>query len=260
MSIVARAHPGSVLAESPPVTVVITEVMSGRPAVRPSIRSTSCASAVTALRPRAVSAPAWAARPCRCSVRQIAPLRAETRSPLRRPHSNTSAAAAPRAWSQAAGARSRTSSSAQTSRRSSENGRAGSAASRSIAIAASTSPPFMSATPGPVQRSPSRRNRQREVVPGGNTVSGWPSSATAGPPSPGTVRTRLRAGLSGSSTHVWTHPAGASHAAICSATASCSVPPDGESVSTSACSRAQKTSVGEAAKARVTLPGRTNGV
>ena len=105
----------------------------------------------------------------------------------------------------------------------------------------------MSATPGPCSGRRRAAKRHAVVVPAGNTVSGWPSSATAGPPSPGSVRTRLRAGLSGSSTQVSLHPAGASHAATCSATPSCSVPPDGESVSTSACSRAQKTSVGGAA-------------
>ena len=113
----------------------------------------------------------------------------------------------------------------------------------------------MSATPGPVQRSPSRRNRHLLAVPGAKTVSGWPSSATIGPPSPVSVTIRLRAGLSGSSTHRCVQPAGASHAATCSATPSCSSPPDGESVSTSACSRLQKTSVGEADKG-VTLPAR----
>ena len=61
------------------------------------MRRISCASAETALRPRCVSAPAWAGRPCSVSVRQIAPLRSETRSPFSRAHSNTSAAAAPRA-------------------------------------------------------------------------------------------------------------------------------------------------------------------
>ena len=111
----------------------------------------------------------------------------------------------------------------------------------------------MSATPGPVQRSPSRRNLHLVAVPGGKTVSGWPSSATIGPPSPARVRSRLRAGSSGSSTHRCMQPAGASHAATCSATLSCAIPPDGESVSTSACSRLQKTSVGEADKG-VTLP------
>ena len=111
----------------------------------------------------------------------------------------------------------------------------------------------MSATPGPVQRSPSRRNDHRAAVPAGNTVSGCPSRATAGPPSPGRVTTRLRAGLSGSSTHSCVHPAGASQAPIRSATASCSVPSEGESMSTRACSRSQKTSLSEAAKAPVTL-------
>jgi len=60
----------------------------------------------------------------------------------------TSAALAPDAYSQTAGARRRISSSPQSSSRSSANGLAP-AAHRSIAIAASTRPPFMSATPGP---------------------------------------------------------------------------------------------------------------
>src|SRR4051812_43509011 len=105
MSIVARASPGTVLAESPAFTVVTTDVMSGRSSTRLSIRMISRASAETALRPSAVSAPAWAGRPCRWSVRQSAPLRAETRSPFRRPHSKTSAAAASRACSATAGGR-----------------------------------------------------------------------------------------------------------------------------------------------------------
>ena len=144
----ALALPGSVLAAVPAWTVVTTDVISGRPSASPSMRMISRASADTALRPRAVSAPAWAAMPVSSIVRQMAPFRADTRSPFSRAHSNTSAARAPAASAATAGARSRASSSAQTSSRSSANGRAPPASS-SIAIAASTRPPFMSATPGP---------------------------------------------------------------------------------------------------------------
>ena len=124
MSIVARACPGTVLAASPPLTVVITEVISGRPCASASIRVISPASAETALRPRAVSAPACAGRPVSSSVRHTAPLRDETRSPFSRAHSNTSAACGVDSHARAtAGARSRTSSSAHTSSRTSGNGR-----------------------------------------------------------------------------------------------------------------------------------------
>ena len=92
MSSVARAQPGTVFIASPPATVVTTDVISGRPSARLSMRSVSRASALTALRPRAVSAPACAGTPVSSIVRHSAPLRAETRSPFSRPHSNTRAA------------------------------------------------------------------------------------------------------------------------------------------------------------------------
>ena len=216
--------------------------MSGLPSASASMRTISRASADTALRPRAVSAPAWAARPRSSIVRQTAPLRAPTMSPFSRPHSNTRAAAASSAWSHTAGARSRTSSSAQIRNRSCENGR-GRVANASITIAASTSPPFMSATPGPKQRMPSRRNGRSATVPDGNTVSVWPSRATGRVPSPAISTTMLRPGPSGSSTHSQVQPSGSSQPATSSATRSCSRPPDGESMSTSDWRRRQKVSI-----------------
>ena len=216
--------------------------MSGRPSVSPSMRRISWARAETALRPRAVSAPAWADRPVSSMVRQTAPLRADTTSPFSRAHSNTSAARAPAACTEIAGARRRTSSSAQTSSRSSWNGRCR-AAQVSTAIAASTRPPFMSATPGPKQRIPSRRNGRAATVPAGNTVSVCPSSATTPRPDPGSAITMLRAGPSGSSTHSVRQPSGASQPASSSATRSCSTPPDGVSMSTSCCSLSQNVSI-----------------
>ena len=231
--------PGTVLAASPPATVVITEVISGRPAVRPSMRSISVASAETALRPRAVSAPAWAgaagAAPACATPR---PCGHETRSPFSRralEHERRGGArgrgAPPPARAAAPPRRRRPAAAARRTA-------AAAAASRSIAIAASTRPPFMSATPGPVQRSPSRRNgRRRRRRPAANTVSVWPSSATIAVAVAGSVTTRLRAGLSGSSTHA----AGAAERRQpgfdLPATRSCSRPQDGESMSTSRRSR-----------------------
>ena len=55
--------PGTVFMASPAASVVTTDVISGRSSASASMRSASRASALTALRPRAVSAPACAARP-----------------------------------------------------------------------------------------------------------------------------------------------------------------------------------------------------
>ena len=156
------------------------------------MRSVSRASALTALRPRAVSAPACAGTPVSSIVRHSAPLRAETRSPFSRAHSKTRAAVASAARAAQAGSRRRTSSSAQTISRSSRKGRR--SRNASIAIAASTRPPFMSATPGPKQRTPSRRNGRSATVPSGKTVSPCPSRATTPSPSPGREMQTLRAG------------------------------------------------------------------
>ena len=261
MSMVARACPGTVFGASPPETVVTTDVMSG-PAGRQALDAQHL---VGERRDGAAAEGGVGAGVGRAAVQvQRSPERAlagrddvavsapalehergrRARGPRRR---RPARAGAPPRRRRSAGAAPRTAAS-------------GIAASRSTAIAASTRPPFMSATPGPgaaiaVAPEPPPRPPYRARRP----CRGGPSSATIGPPSPVRVTIRLRAGLSGSSTHRCVQPAGASHAATCSATPSCSSPPDGESVSTSACSRLQKTSVGEADKG-VTLPARTGAV
>ena len=164
----------------------------------------SRASADTALRPRAVSAPACGGAAGSCSVRHTAPLRADTRSPFRGARTRTRA---PRRHRGACVARGRVRAAAPPRRRTpaaaARRTAAGAAASRSIAIAASTSPPFMSATPGPVQRSPVPPEPPPGGLPGGNTVSVMAEQRHGRAPSPASVSTRLRAGPSGSSTHVW---------------------------------------------------------
>ncbi len=165
MSIVARASPGTVFIGVAGATVVITDVISGRPSVSASMRRISRASALTALRPRCGVGP----RVSRAAVQRERP--PDRALALRHQVAVLAGAledergggslrlgahgrcAQPRLLvgaHQQAHLRERT---------------AGAAASRSIATAASSTPPFMSATPGPKQRSPSRRNGRSAAVP-----------------------------------------------------------------------------------------------
>ena len=173
-------------------TVVTTDVISGRPSARPSMRSVSRASALTALRPRAVSAPACAGTPVSSIVRHSAPLRAETRSPFSRAHSKTSAAVASAARAAQAGSRSRTSSSAQTISRSSRKGRR--SRERLHRHRRQHQAALHVGDAGAVAAHPSRRNGRSATVPSGKTVSPCPSSATTPSPSPGSEMQTLRAG------------------------------------------------------------------
>ena len=130
------------------------------------MRRISWARADTALRPRAVSAPAWAAVRSApwCATRR--PCGLDTTSPFSRAHSNTSAA-------RVAGRVRRDRRRAQPHllvgadqqpqllERPPPRG-----AGCSIAIAASTRPPFMSATPGPKQRIALAPERPRRHCPG----------------------------------------------------------------------------------------------
>ena len=211
MSRSARACPGTVLAESPPFTVVTTAVISGRPAVRASIRMISLARAETALRPRAVSAPAWAGRPVSS---QRSPHRA-----LARRHQIAVLAGALE-HDRRGGALGLVSPPPGTAAAPPRRRRSGIAPRRTAAARRRAAPspsrpaparPSCRPRPGPVQRSPETANGRRAASPSPNTVSVCPSRATARPPSPASVITRLRAGPSGSSTHALVQPSGASH-------------------------------------------------
>ena len=101
--------------------------------------------------------------------------------PPGRPHSmhRTASKPASRAW--VAMGSERTSSSGTHTSSSRAKGRSPPARTRA-ACAATASPPFMSATPGPISRSPSLRRGRRATVPSGKTVSWWQSSATRARP------------------------------------------------------------------------------
>ena len=187
MSIVPRAWPGTVLAASPPATVVITEVISGRP-------SASALDAQHLVRQRGHRAAAAGGVRSRMGGAAGHLQRAPDRALAGADHVAVGAAALEhqrRVGIPCLGAHRRRRAAAPPRRRrpaaAARRTLAGRRASVSRACTASTSPPFMSATPGPKQRSPSRRNGRSAAVPSGNTVSVCPSSAT-------TAAAALRAG------------------------------------------------------------------
>ena len=250
MSIVARACPGTVLAASPPATVVTTEVISGRPCGQ---RLDADDLARRAPRPRCGRgrcprrrAPG---RPVSSSVRHTAPLRADTRSPFSRAHSNTSAAARrSAACSATAGARSRTSSSAQISSRTSGNGQA--ARRRAAPSPSRPAPgrPSCRRRPGPVQRSPDDGERPRgDLAERRNTVSVWPSSATV----PGAVAGQRHHHAAGGPVRLvhplrWCSRAAPATRRSRPPPAPARTPSDGESIATSRDSRWTNVSVSSA--------------
>ena len=132
--------------------------------------------------PRRARCPACAGTPCAVIVTQQPALREVTIAPDSRPHSRQSAASAPCIELSVYGATLRPSSSGTQC--SSTAASLPLAASRSSAASPTSTPPFMSATPGPSARSPSTRSGRAAAVPAGNTVSWWPSSSVRRPPVP----------------------------------------------------------------------------
>ena len=223
----------------PDCTTVTFAVMPGRaPSSSASMRSASRASARSAERPCSGAEPAWEPRPRASTVTQVPALRALTTAPLARPHSNVSAASAPRQRCSVAGAPVRPSSSGTTC--SSTAGRSPpSRARRSMAARATSRPPFMSATPGPSTRSPSSRSGRAAAVPSGKTVSAWPISSTRPGRVPASVA--IRCGPLASCSTSTVQPAAAAQPASSPTHAPTpSASPVGESIAQSAVRRSAK--------------------
>ena len=158
-SITPQASAGTVFLTSPECSWVATAVMPGRAwCSSPSMRSSSRASARSAERPSSGEVPACAGTPCAVTVTQQPALREVTIAPDSRPHSRQSAASAPcmrreRERRDVAALLVGHASAARPRCRCPRGARA--------RPAPTSTPPFMSATPGPRARSPSTRSGPR---------------------------------------------------------------------------------------------------
>ena len=208
-SITPQASAGTVFLTSPACSWVATAVMPGRaPWSSFSIRSSSRASARSAERPSSGEVPACAGTPCAVIVTQHPALRAVTIAPDSRPHSRHRAASAPCMVLSVNGATLRPSSSGTqcSSTATSLSTR------RSSAARPTSTPPFMSATPGPCMRSPSLRTGRAAAVPTGNTVSWWPSKRMRPAPLPCVRATTCNP--TGDGSRSTAQPASSAHSAI----------------------------------------------